>query len=562
MKTVAFELLQTWCDSLLKLQINGTGQSALDGALLCPACHTIHGRCGELVYPLLMLAKHTGKENYLTAAQKLFDWSESLLCSDGSMYNDGQSAWNGITAFAAVSLCDALRLHGDLLSSQTRARWKARLRLHGDWIINHIDENFNSNINYNAAAAGALALLGRYFSDETYMAHAHRMAGYVCRRVGRDGLFYGEGKPIDHLTPRGCRPFDIGYNVEESLPLMLLYAEQSGNTSVWTWAADALKAHLPFMLPDGGWDNSFGTRNYKWTYWGSRTSEGCAEAYALLGQNDPACASAAARNLAQMRRCTHEGLLCGGPDYFKVGAKPCVHHSFSHARPLAALVDRGLDPKPGSALPIEGAPVLSHYPTIDTWRIHLGGWVADITGYDFSYMPGGHTSGGALSLLWHSCCGLMVASSMTDYRLFEAHNMQQLTDKALQGSLTPRLEMQQGNGRYASCYDIEARINAEQTDQSVDVWTNGTLCTIEQSPLPDGGEYHLRYHFTPRALQITATTEADIPIDFVLPVAHAQIEPDAAEIRRVFCLAGGLLANEYRWKLHPHVPLTITIKPQ
>ena len=73
MKTVAFELLQTWCDSLLELQISGTGQSTLDGALLCPACHTIHGRCGELVYPLLTLAKHTGKENYLTAAQKLFD---------------------------------------------------------------------------------------------------------------------------------------------------------------------------------------------------------------------------------------------------------------------------------------------------------------------------------------------------------------------------------------------------------------------------------------------------------------------------------------------------------
>ena len=26
---------------------------------------------------------------------------------------------------------------------------------------------------------------------------------------------------------------------------------------------------------DGGWDNSFGTRNNKWTYWGNRTSDGC-----------------------------------------------------------------------------------------------------------------------------------------------------------------------------------------------------------------------------------------------------------------------------------------------
>ena len=38
--------------------------------------------------------------------------------------------------------------------------------------------------------------------------------------------------------------------------------------------ATSLRAHLEFMLPDGAWDNSWGTRNYKWTYWGSRTSDG------------------------------------------------------------------------------------------------------------------------------------------------------------------------------------------------------------------------------------------------------------------------------------------------
>jgi hypothetical protein len=31
-----------------------------------------------------------------------------------------------------------------------------------------------------------------------------------------------------------------------------------------------MDTHLEFMLHDGAWDNSWGTRNFKWTYWGNR----------------------------------------------------------------------------------------------------------------------------------------------------------------------------------------------------------------------------------------------------------------------------------------------------
>lgn len=553
MKTDVFELLKTWCDSLIALQIDGTGQPALDGAILCPACQTVHGRCGELVYPLLALADRTGQPRYLTAARRLFDWSESLLCSDGSMYNDGQSAWNGITAFAAVALCDALRLHGHLLPPAEHARWQDRLRRHGDWILTHIDETFNSNINYNAAAAGSMALLGNYFDRTDYRDHARRMAAYVQQRVSADGLFYGEGKPIDRQTAKGCRPVDIGYNVEESLPLMLLYAEQSGDAAAHAWAVRLLKRHLDFMLPDGGWDNSFGTRNYKWTYWGSRTSEGCAEAYAVLGQTDPQCAAAAARSLALMECCTVDGLLAGGPDYAAVGARPCVHHAFSHARTLAAILDRGLTVSDGAALPCQSAPALQYYPTLDSYRVHLGGWHATVTGYDFEYMPGGHASGGALSLLWHESTGPIVASGMTRYHLFEAHNMQQLTDKALQASLTPRIE----NGPYASCLDYAARLTAREGEGCVTVTAEGTLRREDQTPLP-GGAYRLEYTFTPQAVTLKGWTAAE-GCRFVLPAAKAAVLPAPAAARPVFSLAGGLAATEHAWPLAAEEPLTVTL---
>jgi hypothetical protein len=89
---------------------------------------------------------------------------------------------------------------------------------------------------------------------------------------------------------------------------------------------------MEFMLPDGAWDNSWGTRNFKWTWWGSRTSDGCHPAYRLLADRDPRFAEVSRRNLALMAACTHDGLLYGGPHYRAAGYAPCIHHTFSTPR--------------------------------------------------------------------------------------------------------------------------------------------------------------------------------------------------------------------------------------
>ena len=103
----------------------------------------------------------------------------------------------------------------------------------------------------------------------------------------------------------------------------------------------ALRTHMEFMLPDGAWDNSWGTRNYKWSWWGSRTSDGCHPGSSCLPQHDPRFREAARRNFELMAACTHNGLLYGGPDYFVHGDLPCIHHSFTHAKALATVLDRG-----------------------------------------------------------------------------------------------------------------------------------------------------------------------------------------------------------------------------
>lgn len=73
------------------------------------------------------------------------------------------------------------------------------------------------------------------------------------------------------VTPKNCRPVDLGYNAEESLPALILYAELTGDEDVGRAVLRTAREHLNFMLPDGGWDNSFGSRSYKWCWWGSRT---------------------------------------------------------------------------------------------------------------------------------------------------------------------------------------------------------------------------------------------------------------------------------------------------
>src|SRR3984957_16474118 len=107
------QLLQTWCDGLLIHQSTNP-DPALRGALLCPACAIIHGRCGDAVYPLLRQAHATGQSKYLEAALLVHEWSEQQVSrADGSWINDVTlSSWQGITVFHAIPLAEALPHHG------------------------------------------------------------------------------------------------------------------------------------------------------------------------------------------------------------------------------------------------------------------------------------------------------------------------------------------------------------------------------------------------------------------------------------------------------------------
>jgi hypothetical protein len=478
-----------------------------------------------------------------------------MLCDDGSLYNDGHSAWNGITVFNAVALHDALVHHGHLLDTETKAAWEARLLAMSEWLHSRLVVGLVTNINYFATNACAMALLGRYFGREDYIELSRSLLSHSLEHLTGNLLLFGEGKPNDAFTAKGCRPIDVGgYNVEESLPSLCRCAMELGDQKALGTLIQSYRSHLDWMLPDGAWDNSVGTRNFKWTYWGSRTSDGCQEALFWLGKSDPVFAEAALRNLRLYEKCSHDGLLFGGPDYYRHGEKACVHHTFCHAKVLAGVLDEGLYDFERVPLPSDVFRGMKYYPEMDTWRIACGPWRADVTAYDFDYMTGGHASGGALSLLWHETCGPVIAVGAVDYSLHEAHNQQLSLKKAEHRSVCPRIELVRDGKRWGQHYDYSAGMTADEEPGSLHIHLDASLCDDRCQRFNGDGSCTLDYTLTAESLRIAGMVSKEIraEAEYILPIAAERAAVCVGkgtlngEPEPVFNLNPGFMGREYR----------------
>ena len=583
-----------WCDGLLAHQVT-LADPALHGALLCPACSIIHGRCADAVYPLLRVAHTTGDKKYIIAAILLYDWAErNVSRADGSWINDVTlSSWQGITVFHTIALTEALRHHGELLDTTTRQRWTERVGRAAKFLDGFISIQ-TGNINYPVTSAYCFALCGELLKEPHYTERARKLAAQTLDYFTANGFLYGEGHPLTNLTAKKCRPVDLGYNVEESLPALAQYALLTNDKPVLDQTLAALRTHLEFMLPDGAWDNSWGTRNYKWSWWGSRTSDGCHPAFVLLAQYEPRFREAAYRNLELMAACTHNGLLYGGPDYFTHGDQPCIHHSFTHAKSLATVLDSGnetLVPSPRLTLPRDEPYGLKSYPEIGTHLAAIGDWRATVTEYDWEYVEqvqsgngnggGGHVSGGTLSLLYHRTLGPLCVASMTQYQIIEISNQQVHLDSPHM-ALTPRIESS-GAKTYTSTSDFTAALTVASSPSLISFTALGRLLTAAHQPMPEGAmHYRLDYNLTPGRVEIAATTEASTqtqPLAFILPVIARQddaVERVDAQTIRITKPSGALVVStdnpagfepvpkERTFNLVPGfecVPLTVSMFP-
>ncbi|MGB7265571.1 MAG: hypothetical protein WBC92_08660 [Terracidiphilus sp.] len=517
------ETLRAWCDGLLARQVTEFRYPALYGGLLCPACVLIHGRCGDAVYPLLRMAHSTGEAKYVRAAMLVHEWSQAQVSrADGSWVNDVTlSTWQGITVFHTIALAEALEHHGVVLDAATRATWTDRLAAAAKFLDGFITIE-TGNVNYPVTATLAFQLSGQVLGDTHYAERARALAHQVMNQFTPDGFLFGEGHPLQGLSPKGCRPVDLGYNVEESLPSLALYSLLADDKAVQEQVVAAMRTYMEFMLPDGAWDNSWGTRNYKWSWWGSRTSDGCEPGFVLMSKFEPKFREVARRNLELMAACTHDGLLYGGPGFFEHGDLPCIHHTFTHAKALATVLDRGTfsaEAAERPKLPRDEAYGLRSFAPIGTKLAAIGPWRATVTEYDWEYsehvqpgagnLGGGHVSGGALSMLYHETIGPVLTASMTEYLMVEIANQQQYRD-GRHMDLTPRIEYVNGE-TYTNLNDFKAVLTSRHEGGEIVFDAQGRMLTASRKPVPAGEIlYHLVYRLSEAGMEIEASTSGEV----------------------------------------------------
>lgn len=529
-------LLKNWCDGLLHYQLKTTGNSRLDGGFLCPACMHIHGRSGDAVFPLTVQWYVSGEERYLKAAQDLAVWSENMVRPDGSYNNDTISDWNGITVFAEIALGETLFYFEDKLPEETARKWRARFERTAEYLFHNI-EKIGGNINYPVTGSYALALASKLIPQrsEEFEKKAKAQAKMALEYFSEEGLLYGEGKPWKGLTPKNCRPVDIGYNVEESLPALIQYAELMEDKEVLETAKRAALVQLNFMLPDGGWNNSFGSRSYKWSYWGSRTSDGCLAGFSLLSKYDPVFAEAVNRNLRLLEQCTKDNLLYGGPMYVSAGEPPCIHHTFCHAKAVALLVlhperllpqksaeEDAVDKVPSGCnltkkvlLPAEKMDGILEFPTVATRLLSKNGWQATVTDYDYQYLPGGHPTGGAISLLWNHIWGPVLFGGMEPYTQNEPNNMQM---PKYQFHINPTLRIEKGS--FMSSNDLSAKVEAGEGEKGLWAFAKGKLSTNKGER---SSNFEMKYTIGGDGFWIEAKSE-DKEAALILPIVSASGE--------------------------------------
>lgn len=477
----------------------------------------------DAVYPFLSIARLTGDEKYIRASEAVFEWSKNVSQPDGSWtVVTNPKSWKGITVFGAIALAKAIHFHGDLLASDTQSRWKQRLKLAAEYVYQNFDLQF-ANVNYGFTAIYALNFIGRLLDNPAYLYRSRELASQAKQFFTEPNqLLFGEAKPCDRKSAKGLLSVDLGYNVEESLNGITLYALAENDEELLQFLEKSLASHLLFMLPDGGWDNSWGTRQFKWTYWGSRTSDGCQIAYALMADRNAAFGQAARQNTLLMERCTSDdGLLYGGIHYKEHGVPPCIHHTFSHVKQLAYLCDTGhtIKRNPQTIPPPDTCQVKS-FPEIDIHLIKTGPWKGTVTNYDFIYQEGvQQATGGALSLLWHQSLGLICAASMARYERVEPLN-QQAAPETDDFPLTPRIETKINGEWYTNLYDLKADLSIREGDDSVEITVSTKLTNSQYQALPETCK--LQYIFTERSLTIRA--QSPRPAQLVLPIISPETE--------------------------------------
>jgi len=561
------KLLEQWCQGLVALQTYSPDNKITHGGIYSPGDDAYPGRSADSIFPLLWMAKHTGDHKYVEAAKLVYDWEQNNCWHEelGCWFNNPNmpDSWKGITVFAAMTKYEAITYYPELLGEEAIKEWKARLYRASEYLYETLTIDFG-NINYPAFGTLAFYSLGKLFNEDRYIRRAEDLAEGLFPYFLDDGLFFGEGTrfPNEH----GQYPVDLGYNVEESLPALALYARLVNNEVLYDKVLHSKKVHLEFMLPNGGWDNSWGTRNFKWTLWGSRTSDGCHPGYYLMANEEPVFAEAVYRNLKCLEASTHDNLLHSGPHEFIEGIPPSTHHTFNHAKALVNLLltEKPDMPYTDNVLPREKVYGTKRYDSIDTIIFSKGSWRGTVTAYAMNYRAtgtiNGHASGGALSMLYNMKQDMVSASSMIEYQRWERFNM---LDEALVEhfmDLTPRLELRLGADQiFRNICDHRAKMTSAENGDELIISTRSRLVDGNQvAPADSSPEVSIDYIIRNDVFAVEISMDAPVSngkLQFIYPVVcSGKDEISIGDHRFVRRTNKGALTVTSNYKQEPILP--------
>lgn len=517
-----FGLIKTWCDSLIDYQVTEHRDESFVGGIMCPACMGMHGRVGDAMYPFVFVYANTGDKKYYNAARLLFKWTmRNMLRDKGQIINDANSTWYGITVFFNISLGELILNLKDYIEDNDYNLWMEYYLDSCEYIYEKFYNNTNWNINYRVATATSMAIAYRVLGDKKYEQKAREFAKISVDHMTDEGFLYGENKPTELPTGRGFRPVDLGYNAEESLPNLALYLKYIGEDKDTKKAlVHSMKAHLNFMMPDGGWDNTWGTRSNKWSYWGSRTSDGCQNAYAYLCDEDDTFFEAAHRNYECLKKCTVNGLLAGGIHHKEMNEPCCVHHSFCHAKGLISLAESEYTRKDNVKLPREVLDGIKDFTSMNVSVSSKGDWTATYSCDDYAKGNDDETpTGGAVTMLYHNKIGIILGGGPNEFKLAEAHNMQvpRFFEDVCQ---LARLEHDADGKRRRNTYDTSASIYTYSDEKSTTYTAKGM---IKEPRFFGTDRYRISYTMCKDFFEISVFTEAE-GSRFILPVVSTPDE--------------------------------------
>ncbi len=527
------EALTRMCRALAVTQVHEK-TSRDHGALVCPETdphvHPLHTRAGEAVHPFAVAWSKTGKESFRQAALLLGDWLVRQQNPDGS-WHETPEAWKGTTVDQCLSLCEAYRILGPAMSSSREQSWRVSIGKAAEWIAGGAGWSpafsWSSPLvptNYLPTAASALVMASRILDQEradwceAAGSLVHETLHGPMRGVNPDGLVAGE-------MPWAV---DMGYNYDQTLGYLALYSVLTDNDDLLDRVARLFENHVYFVYPDGSVDDSWGSRCYKWTAYGSKTAPGSQFLCALLANKDGCAITAGSKNLGYLRGCMREGRVGYGPHCWKhdLGFQPCNYPTFARATNLALALEYG--PRPGRTrprvLPAQKKWWYQQYPSINVAVVRTDRIMATVSAYrpplscvaaavpQLSCPP----RGGVITNLWAEGIGQVQSSSTSVYKREEPMHMPREHDPS---PLTPRIEAAVNHVTYSSLFDFGGPLEVEKKDDHIKVSYSGRLRTRITSA-STGISYKIVHIFSADRLKksVTLQNPLKVPVTIVEPI--------------------------------------------